>query len=412
MAQWTLLLMANPKETAGGSTGLQRELTVATGRTMTFSADEPDNLSFSMPGNHEQTARITPLVSDILVFRDDEVVQRYRVVSRALSKDGGTLKANFTALSYKALLKAWIFHDTGDEGIEHRAWPDTMTSTERKISEIMWAILSEGQDKANADLKISKFAIAPGGDNTLDELFGPDDTDFFLPGSSRLEALDTMAGMAPGFRWDIVPHPSNPYTELQMTLVDLGGGGLSTMMLDDGGAVLSWEHNLAGAEYGNVMRYGLGEFASYYPSEAGPATLPEGRWERPVDASPPEAMIDQIEADEYTERYAPEAYRKIHDAAPEISCTLRRGRWQGKDHLWVGMQARFLVTESVKAGKTTEDEEYILFIDEEIEVTEVSINVDDVGAEDVSLSLGRPKFRASTDLSNIDRRVSNLERRF
>jgi hypothetical protein len=386
---------------------------MASSRSMKFSQTDPDTLSFNMPGNHEQTARIDPLISDVLAWRDDEPVQRFRVIGRSLSKSDGVLTASFSCLSYKALLDAWVFHHTTTTATERRKWPAALSATERKVSEIMWLIVEQGQAFANGDLGIVKFGAAPAGDVTLAKLVGEDGTDYFKPGSTKRAALDDLALTAPGFRWDIVPDPSNPYTGTQMTLAELGEGDVSELLLDDGGTVAGWSHAIAGADYGNILRIGVGDTytGGFYPSEAGPTTPLEGRWERSEDAQPAEELTSQGEADAFVAKYAPTVYTRIHDAAPEVTVDLRRGRWGGPSDLWIGSQARLLITEPVIHGRTTEDDEYILSIDEEIEVFEVAVNVDDQGAEAVSLSLGRPRYSVSSDLREIDRRVARLERR-
>src|SRR4051812_12026619 len=110
MPTWNLLHFHAPLNTTSG-TGMIRELTEASSRQLGFSLQEQSTLSFTMPGNSRQTAALQPLVSDVLVFRDETPVQRFRVVSRVLSKASGILTANFAAVSYRGLLDAWLVHD-------------------------------------------------------------------------------------------------------------------------------------------------------------------------------------------------------------------------------------------------------------------------------------------------------------
>jgi hypothetical protein len=420
VATWTLLHMNSPLNTTAGS-GQIGELTKASSRKFTFSAEESAALSFDMPGNHPQTAALTPLVDDVLAFRDDYPVQRFRVVSRAFSKDSGVLKASFTGLSYRALLEAWILHD-GDT----RSWTASAEQTA-----IAWAILNEGQAKTYGNLGISRGILpATSVNRTLTGSVAEGFTrpDYLQAGMKRSEAIDGIAGLSNGFEWDIEPNPDDPYRTLLFNTWNTGGRnqhvatatGRSPLVLDDGGSVASWTHTVTPTDYANVVRFtGAEPTASFVvggtsgptwqPTSQDPDGTPtEGRWERDLSDSDLTTQATAAAA-------APTAYNQAHLYVPEITCALRRGRWQGPAQLWLGDQARLIITEPVKSDDgrplSADAPQYVLYVDEDVRVVELDIDVDDLGAEDVSLSLNRRKFSTRRNSRNINDRLNRLERR-
>jgi hypothetical protein len=78
---------------------------------------------------------------------------------------------------------------------------------------------------------------------------------------------------------------------------------------------------------------------------------------------------------------------------------LKRGGWQGPDHIWLGDTVRLIIP----SGR--------LDVDTTARVHEVAIDIDEDGGETVTLTLGgkRPDFRRWP--SAIERRLKNLERR-
>lgn len=427
MADWTLLHMRSPLNTVAGN-GAYGELSRASSRKFTFSAatGDADTLTFTMPARHQQAAAIEPLVSDVLVFRgeDQMPVQRFRVVTRSLAKDS-VLSATFTAVSYRALLDAWVFHD-GDT----RSFP---TATEQ--TDIAWKIIDEGQTRSNGWLGIVRGALPQ--TPVMRTLIGSADEggtrpEYFQAGMKRSEAIDNLANMLNGFEWTIRPDPADPYRQLVFDTWNLGGRnqhgdqpfGRSSLLLDDDGSMMSWSHTVTPTDYGNVVRYTGGEPTSsndstaavaltavWQPAAEDPALpAPEGRWERDVNNG-------DLTTQAAVASYAPGAYDEAHIYVPEITCTLARERWQGPSQLWLGDQARLLITESAvdddgaTAFAPTGETLYLLYVDEDVRIVEVDVDVDEQGAEDVSLSLNRRKFSTVKNTRTINDRLNRLERR-
>jgi hypothetical protein len=84
---------------------------------------------------------------------------------------------------------------------------------------------------------------------------------------------------------------------------------------------------------------------------------------------------------------------------PSYTLTMRRGWWQGPDHVWLGDTVQVRVNDGC------------LFEDAPYRVTEIPITPLPDGGEDVQLVVGRarPDFRRRT--SSIYRRLGKLERR-
>jgi hypothetical protein len=410
--------MRSPLNNNTGGTGQYSELTKATSRSLTFGADEADTLSWNMPGNHPETARITPLQDDILVWRGDEVVQRFRVVSRQLSKDSGVLTASFSAVSYRALLDAWIFHES-----DTRSWA---TPTEQSL--IAWTILSQGQARPGGTLGIVRGNIPGAAVNRVLLGTAEDSTNprpaYFMTGMKRGEAITNIGNMINGFEWDIRPSFTNPYTQLRFDCWNVGtrnqhGGGTSPLVLDDGGTMMSWTHTVTPSEYGNVGRFTGQETTGendagttpvvpitpvWRPGEDPTLPAPEGRWERDINNG-------DFTTQAAVTAWSVPAFSAMHDYLAEVTAVLKRGRWTGPTQLWIGDSARFIITERVTGSTLPDEPEYILYLDEVVRITQISIAIDELGAEDVSVALNRKPVSTSRDARTLNDRLTRLERR-
>lgn len=414
--------MRSPLNTVSGS-GQIRELTRAASRKLSFSTVDTPTLSFDMPATLQQAADIEPLVDDVLAFRDEVAVQRFRVVTRALTKEGKSVRASFTAVAYKGLLDAWEFHD-GDT----RSWAN---ATEQSL--IAWTIFSQGQAKPFGRLGVTRGVVPTTQVSrvlvgTAAESSSPR-PEYFLTGTKRGDAIRQLAGMDQGFEWDIEPDPLDPYRALKFNVWNDGGrtahpAGRSPLILDDGGSLLTWSHTVTPPDYGNVIRFTGAETTdengtakavpikpAWYPSSENPAGTPlEGRWERDLNNS-------DLSTQQAVNAAAPVAYREAHDYVPEITCALKRGRWEGPPQLWLGDQARLLITQPLvqEDGRAAFTESgspaYLLYVDEDVRIVEVDVDVDDKNAEDVSLSLNRPKPTTKRARRQINDRLTRLERR-
>lgn len=422
MATWSLLHVRSPRNTLSGN-GVVRELTKASSRQMTFSLVEPATLSFEMPGNNPQTAALRPLIDDVLVYRDSTPVQRFRVVSRVLEKSAGVLNAQFAAISYKGLARSAIFH------------PEyTLAYASTEQTAIAWNILQQAFGTSSANLAwlgitgrrtpaVSRARVLTG--QATD--YGPGRlTNYFQAGQTIYEGIDIIASMTNGFEWDIIPDATNPYTALYAgfwNLEEATGGRSqfvtqSNLLLTDGGTLTGWSHTLTPAEFANVIRYTGGtntveNFTTGAAAAASVAWLPStkipaetatndppdsyGRWERDIQADDETTGVAGAQA----------AFNQANLYTPEISLDLARERWQGPSQLWLGDKARLIITEPI----TGTSDQYVLYIDEAVKVVQIDISIDDLGAEDVSLAVNRPKFNSARDFQDMSDKVRRMTRR-
>lgn len=176
--------------------------------------------------------------------------------------------------------------------------------------------------------------------------------------------------------------------------------------------MLGGSHQTDPSEYANVGRVPVTDQAdvataptwapsSKDPTPISPATdVPEGRWER--------NFADQdFVTDTAAASAAPGLLAAARTYSPVISCVLRRGRWAGPSQLWIGDKARFILTIPVDGVPDS----YALYVDEDVRVMEIQVAVDDLGAEDVTLSLNRPPYSTARDLRRIYDRLEHLETR-
>lgn len=398
MTDWTLLVMDTPL-----NGGAQRaELTMAASRSMKFSLLGPAELSFTLPGRHWQTELVEPLLSDILVYRDDYCIQRFRVLSGDWSKQGGELTASFTCQSYAALLDAFIFHED-----------DTRSFTAVEQTAIAWTIINEGQLRTQGDLGMSRGTM-PGSDviRTLDGDWAGAEPDphYFEVGKKKGEAVRDIAGMIDGFEWDIEPDRTSAATALTDLKFNVWNEGARKQytprcpfILDDGGNVSGWKKQDAPSEYANVI-FAKGQYPTGAPSGADPppdiwepndedpgGAATEGRWERavPLSAMSQQGLEDQAEG-ELDRRLA---YQ------PSWSVDIAPGRWTGPEEMWVGDYCRLAILDGP------------IDVDADVRVVEMAITVDDEDSEAIALQLDRPARTYDEFRTDLERRLLRLEMR-
>jgi hypothetical protein len=84
---------------------------------------------------------------------------------------------------------------------------------------------------------------------------------------------------------------------------------------------------------------------------------------------------------------------------PVWTVKLRRGAWDGPDHIWLGDTIRLIVMSGRLRTDTT------------LRVFEVDISLDSAGGEDITLALGGPRLDPRRRAKDTERRLRNLERR-
>lgn len=427
---WTLLHVRNALggPAVSGEFPLQiGELTYATSINYSVDLINGSTLTFSMPGNLQQSASIVPRVSDIFIARDGDYIQRFRVVGRQMSESNGIWTANFSCVDYKAMTKTLVLHANYTRTFA--------TPTEQ--SALCWTWLSESQADAYGDWNLLRGHIPT--TTHLRQRNAVEGVPYYAVGKTIFEAIQEMSDNINGFHWDIEPArdtfdstPQNLYfnvwNEDEGGRNQWGSGSLgqnwSPLVLDNPGNWSGVSHTITSDKYLNVLYFTGGTGASgdegpsavpppyaWYPSNQDPSTdtgTPyEGRWERAVNNGD---LILQTTVNERAEQ----AYHDGHDDAPEVQGTIAAGKWLGRDHLWVGDKVRVVVSvplvKVINGSPVEISGQYALSINDVVTVQSLTVSVDNNGVESVSVSVYRPPHDRGLKLTEIEDRVNRLER--
>lgn len=408
---WSLFLLQTPVDMGATGRGMLCELSHATSRSLEATLNDADTLTFEIPGESWQAALIKTGQTDVILFHDDYAVQKFRVTGRSISGDeNGSLQVSVTCSAYRMLLGKLIFHeaDTKSWATATRqdtiAWSIIDTATHRN-GEDEWH-LSNGLTCATSKLRTRKGVNSAGYP-----------VDYYVAGDVILDAIEELAEMEDGFEWCIEPDRSSTidmFRDLKFNAWDEGARLTHTgedygFVLDYGGAVSTFNLDEDLADFANVIRQtGIEETSEYNsgvgtaiwrPSTKNPTSLAGfGRLEKNVD--PSKSQTDgTTEVELVAEANA--ALARSLDSRATIDLTLTPGRWPGPQDLWVGDYARVIINEAVFPD----------WVPNVMRVTEMSIDINDDGGEQVSLVVGRPLDDWFTEQKTLYRRVRQLNRR-
>lgn len=416
----SLALFHSPLNTPVGTTGQITMLTVASARQFEVDLNEASLLSFLMPGRHWQTALIRPGICDVVTFwtrlaedgsQTHQPIQRYRVLKRQIAAENEVVGVGFSAVSYRGLPEAWIFHDT-----DVRSYAATAQSL------LMWSIFNEGQSKPSGNLGVVRGNI-PSPDQLRDR---PSSVDpgtgetkpYYDAGKKRLAALQELSQVSGGPEWDIVPSPTD-LTELTFDVWNQRGRSDPGAVLDltYGSTVAALTSDFEMTEYANVTRTtgrepsaenggapaAGGAVTIWRPSTKNPTGSPEqGRWEESYSS-------DAVTSTGVTE-HADANLTGALDLQPAWTLRLTEGVWQGPDDLWIGDVTRLRVLITVD-DPASEEEEALLDVDEEVRVLKLTMAPDESGAMQVDVMVGRYRADARRFRQELERRLTRLERR-
>lgn len=344
-----------------------RELTRARQRQITARLRSPSDATFTINGRHEEAEDIDELVTDLIVRRDVTIVYRGRVGATSDTIDAAGHLTQVTTGDYRAILGRRILYD--DDTLE---WFATDKAT------IAWQLVEQTQTRTAGDLGITDGTTALGVDVDRD----------WEAGASIGEAIQELSEEGDGFDWDI-----NPATLALEVWAERGSN--HGVVLDLGGPLVESVHRTVDpAAYANAIRVnGDPALLDIETLEAADlATRLEGRW----DAQHGDTTI----RDAVT--LAERAAWRLNEAQtiqPAYTVTLRRGRWEGPGHIWLGDTCRLVVRSGRLATNTL------------LRVYEISIGLDDHGAETVTLTLGAPRrVDLRRQVADQQRRLDQLER--
>lgn len=368
------------------SGGHELALTEAHGRRYTARLNDNSDMSFSIDGRHPQADAIAELSTDVhLLFSDAKgtrILDRCRVGPTRDEITEDEHRVEVTCLDYRAVLRdGRILYST-----------DTLTYESTDQAEIAWGLLDTTQQQPGGSLGIAK---AWSGINPT----GIDRDRTYEAGDSVGQRIQELSEVEDGFDWDITPVSASG---LRLDLWYPARGASRGVILILGGLVAAVQREVDTSTYANAIRYtgaqGDDETPGPDPREIAapqldqPGAWPQGRWDAVFgdDGLTTQAALNARAAWQLAESQA---------IRPVYTVRLRRGGWQGPDHIWLGDTVRLIVP----SGR--------LQVDTQLRVHEVQLDIDEDGGETATLTLGgpRPDFRRWP--SRVDRRLKDLERR-
>lgn len=356
--EWTWLVL-QPDGTPIGS------LTAATGRRLTFQLDGSATASFTMPGDHPQTATVIELATDLYVARNGRPLFRGRIGGSSETHAADTDSVNLTATDYRGLL-------------DHRLlWPGSRLKFNGvDQSDIAWQLIADAQ--ALGDLGITRGVGAVTGVERVRE---------FTAGSGLGQTIKELGNIAGGFDWEID-------AELAFNLYCPQRGRYPADVpseqptLTYGEEVLSITTTVDPGKYGNAV-YFTGATDTDPATAVGTSTPEVGRWE--LQRADPNAAVQSTIEEEAAAELA--ASSQLISA---VIVTLQPDIWNPY-RLWLGDIVRTIV----QAGR--------LNLDVRRRIVQIDVALDDTGVETVALSIGSTPPRLSDRLNSLDKRVSHLE---
>jgi hypothetical protein len=343
-SSWQLVIGAN-------NVGPTYELSKARSKSISLHVDDSSSLTFTLDGHDDSLQYITELVTDVWVYHNNVLVNRYRIGPATDSIDGeaDTYDISFTAFDYREWLKrqilspAFVWSYRGvTEGYVIR---DMITKIVNNQAGIHPPITVD-------DSKLSTTAI--NFDSTV--------------GTSINEAIAAMTG----FGWQVIPNSTmgitlvakTPmYYNLNNTFVLMYGATISklTRTLDTGGyansSIMTGDMNLAPVQ----------------SDASGIATMPMGRFG--LTTSDP-SIVDT------SHLHTAAANNAVRDqnVVPTWSCDLAAGAWRDKSDAWIGDICQFIV----KKGRININDKY--------RITDMTININDdsTKADGIQITVAKP----------------------
>lgn len=358
MADWTWLLV--------GPNGAD-ELVGAHNQKVTFRRRGPAEASFTLNGRDPEAALVDELISDITARRDGQLLFRGRVGQTSDDIDATGHQVTVGAGDYRALLDARLLYST-----------DTLTYSGFDSGMIASAVVDAVQARDGGDLGITDGDGIPAGTVAVDAEF--------VAGQSAAAAIDAIAGLDAadgGFDWEISP-------TRKLNVFPGGRGQSRQVVLEYGGSISALRRVVDPRTYANVVRLS-GETTSHLVQAVDLDERPEGRWETQIgdrDLANPDQVFSQ----------AARILDELQTIRPSWTVKLRKGWWQGPDHLWLGDTARL----RVRSGR--------LDVNVDVRVEQIDVTVDDNASEQVDLTLDLTFEAVNRRLASADRRLRDLER--
>lgn len=362
--------------------GLDRVLSTARARKVTFKLNASAEASCEIDGRHEAALWIQELATDLHVFRAPapgapaQRLFRGRIGKSGDELDGTSHTVQVPALDYRAVLARRRLM-SGSQ----------VTYAGMDLGAIAMALITQAQNKPGGS-----YGITPRGSTTV----GVTADRTFKLGDAITDKIQELSEQEQGFDWDITP------VDDFALVFDIWPGERGT----DRGVILEWgaggpieklSREVDSSTFANAVRLN-GTAAEGTQTEpaiqerlaADIANAPEGRWDG--------VYGEQIVTTPALSARADWRIAESQIVQPTYSVTLKRGFWRGPDHIFLGDPVRLIVY----SGR--------LRVDTTLRVQEIPIAISEEGTEQVQLKLGpaRPDYKQrAVDIAN---RLLDLER--
>jgi len=339
------------------------ELQAAKSKRITWRRDAPADASWSMFGTDPGVADVQELLSDLLVYRDTDLVFRGRVGATTDDLDGTEHSLQVAAVDYRGLLDRRTVHGT-------------LTFTADSKSSIGWDLIAHTQALTGGNLGITRG---------VGDLAGTHDREY--PDRKKIgEAITELGRSENGFEWEISP-------QLRFN-VWAQRGVVRDFVAEYGNTVTRLNRVVDPAEYANVVRSsGADTTTPHNAVSTDIAVRPEGRFETVVGDQDltVQASVNELAA-------ADLAVAQV--IQPSYKVTLIPDIWH-PELVWVGDTAHIVV----RSGR--------LNVDTVDRVEEITVTIGDDGSETVDLTFGRTSrdARAKVVRGAVGGRLERLERR-
>jgi hypothetical protein len=348
----------------------------ATSRTVVLNLGEPSTCAFGLSGRDPNVDQVEEFIADVVWRRNGVAMLRCRVGASDDSIDVDTHRVNFSGVDYRSLLDRRYLSTTIST---------TGSPTGREQNEIVWDMVAQTQAQPNGNLGITKSQTWVSS--------GVSRKDVWEAGTAIGQAITDIGQRRSvdglyGFDWDVMP-------DLQLRLFAPVRGTATGWSLEYGVNVSSVTRRLSSSDYSNRVvtqwrdRAGIERMAIAQSVDL--PTRPEGLWESWQGGSWATTGEGLAQAQGML--------AKSQGILPSYEVELMPGTWDPQ-FCWLGDT----IPLTVQSGR-------LEVRGVPYRVQSIKIDIDDDGKESVSVTLGNPVFKLSTQLWLYGRSISTLERR-
>lgn len=362
--------------------GLARELATARSRKCSFKLAEPSEASCEVDGRDPNAAHLAELATDLFVYRSPDWGERRQLLYRGrIGKSGDTFDANTHSVTVPSLDYRAVLSRRNLMSGSQQTWAQS------DQAQIAFGLIQQAQRHPGGS-----YGIVMG----RQPLTGIRRDRTYDLGDSIGDRIQELSEVIDGFDWDITPTSAR---ELSLDIwYPQRGVQRPGIVLEFGGAIVSGSRTVDSGDYANHIRAtgtqpegGGDEPAIQERVAPDVASRPEGRWDKTYGES--------ITTTKALEERADWLLDQAQVVTPTYSLSMRRGWWRGPSHVWLGDT----VTIRIRSGR--------LRVNTRLRITQIDVDISDDGAEDVTLTVGGPKPDYRRRASEIEKRLTLLERR-